>query len=289
MAASSLSAHGGTGLADRYLVGRVLHQGESSVVLEGWDRETDEKVEIKYVEGHSVSFKDSKEELMVKLHHPNLLNYIARYEEDDGIYYVREHADGGNLKELFSAHQAYTPCVSEEEIKYLAYQICLGLQYAHSQGVIHCDVKPENILLMKNGQVKITGFCLLKDELKDPDSRLKASQIGTLGYKALETFHSRFPEEMEFAIKADSYGAGATILFMLLGEENFYKPSGSLYDAVWQRILSRGIASLGMDFVAELLARNPLDRLSVHQMIYHPWLFDLPVSRPEPKPFVTRG
>ncbi|KDQ12101.1 hypothetical protein BOTBODRAFT_424419 [Botryobasidium botryosum FD-172 SS1] len=94
---------------------------------------------------------------------------------------------------------------------------------------------------------------------------------------------------MEFAIKADSYGAGATILFMLLGEENFYKPSGSLYDTVWERILSRGIAPFGMDFVAELLARNPIDRMNVDKMIYHPWLLDVPASHPALKPAATRG
>ncbi|KDQ12102.1 hypothetical protein BOTBODRAFT_424357 [Botryobasidium botryosum FD-172 SS1] len=139
MPASSLPARGETSLSDHYLVGRVLRRDKFDVVLEGWDRETDEKVEIKYVEGHSISLKDSKEELMVNLRHPNLLNYKARYEEDDGVYYVREHADGGNLKDLFSTHQGTTPCKSEEKIKYLAYQICLGLRYAHSQGVIHCD------------------------------------------------------------------------------------------------------------------------------------------------------
>lgn len=121
------------------------------------------------------------------LNHPGI---VAIYDFGDVgalFYFLMEYVDGGNLWQL---QQAARP--APEEVLRIVAQICDALQYAHEEGVIHRDIKPQNILLDRRGRVKIADFGLAKlFGLTMPDRVLTASQqlMGTLHYMA--------PEQME--------------------------------------------------------------------------------------------
>lgn len=90
--------------------------------------------------------------LMKNLKHPNIIKYISSYWDDNKFYILTEFVDGGNLKSKI------TQKLSEQEILKILVQILEGLNCLHSHNIVHQNLKPENILFTKSGQIKITNF-----------------------------------------------------------------------------------------------------------------------------------
>src|SRR5262249_47484228 len=107
----------------------------------------------------------------------------------------------------------------EAEALRLIIQVCQGLHQAHKQGMIHRDVKPDNILVTKDGKVKLTDLGLIKDA----DSDLNLTKSG----RGLGTPHFMAPEQFRDAkhvdARSDVYSVGATLYQMVTGEVPFKK------------------------------------------------------------------
>src|SRR5579864_7792862 len=148
---------------------------------------------------------------LAKLNHPGIVDVYDFGQTGQYYYFVMEYVDGMNLRRLLNT-QTVTPRQALE----LVVQICTALQYAHDEGVVHRDIKQENILINKKGQVKIADFGLAKLLGSTPDTALTMSQaaMGTLNYMA--------PEQRENAQKvdhrADIYSLGVVFYEMLTGE-----------------------------------------------------------------------
>src|SRR5690606_23210411 len=91
------------------------------------------------------------------LNHPHVLTVHDFGTIEEGCYLVTELVDGVNLRQLMELGE-----LSPAEALRITPQICAALQYAHEHGVVHRDVKPENILIDTSGQVKIADFGLAK-------------------------------------------------------------------------------------------------------------------------------
>lgn len=113
---------------------------------------------------------------------PFIVKLAYAFQTDDKLYFVMEYVAGGEL--FFHLKQRGT--FSEDEIKFFASEIVTFLGQLHSKGIIYRDIKPENILIGKNGHLKFTDFGLSKDGMEFEDRELTYSVCGTPEYIAPE-------------------------------------------------------------------------------------------------------
>jgi eukaryotic-like serine/threonine-protein kinase len=146
------------------------------------------------------------------LSHPNIVRTID-FDEDNGRYFlVMEHVEGVTLDQWLKRH----PTAPVRTLVQFILQAALGLQHIHLSGLIHRDLKPNNLFLDKQGTVKILDLGLAKftDDRNDSLSRLQGSHIrGTVDFMSPEQADG----SVEVDIRADIYSLGATLYYMLTG------------------------------------------------------------------------
>ncbi len=159
---------------------------------------------------------------LARLGHPNIVAIHEVGQAGDLYYIVMEYVDGVNLRQLMRSGHLHP----EQALRIIP-QICDALQYAHEEGVVHRDVKPENVLLDKKGRVKIADFGLAKLLGRETGNfTLTGSQqvMGTLYYMAPE----QIDRPLEVDHRADIYSLGVVFYEMLTGQlpvGNFPPPS----------------------------------------------------------------
>jgi predicted Ser/Thr protein kinase len=149
---------------------------------------------------------------LAKLNHPHIVT-VYDFGQADGLYYiVMEYVDGVNLRQTLRAGR-----LSPRQALAIVPQICEALQYAHDQGIVHRDVKPENILLTADGRVKIADFGLAKIMARDTGAALLTGMGEVMG-----TFHYMAPEQLErpqaVDHRADIYSLGVVFYELLTGQ-----------------------------------------------------------------------
>ena len=203
----------------RFEIGDVLGKGAIGEVYAATDRELRRAVAIKIMSGNpdnpEFAERFSREaEAMAKLNHPNIVT-VYDYGATDALHYlVMERMDGGTLDEEMGKGRRLPVGRALQVFG----QICDALHYAHSQGVIHRDVKPSNILLDGSGRAKLSDFGLVKGLLPEEFSQFALTRtraaLGTPLYMA--------PEQMDGSLevdhRADIYSAGAVLYEMLTGQ-----------------------------------------------------------------------
>jgi serine/threonine protein kinase len=149
---------------------------------------------------------------LARLNHPNIVT-VYDFGQSDGVYFLlMEFVDGLNLRQTMQSGN-----LSPQEALVIVPHVCDALQYAHDQGIVHRDVKPENVLLDKSGRVKIADFGLAKLLTHSPqDFTLTHSMqvMGTPRYMAPEQIEH--PTEVDH--RADIYSLGVMFYEMLTGE-----------------------------------------------------------------------
>jgi ribosomal protein L7/L12/predicted Ser/Thr protein kinase len=149
---------------------------------------------------------------LAKLNHPHIVT-VYDSGQAEGLYYIlMEYVDGVNLRQALRAGR-----LSPREALAIVPQICEALQYAHDQGIVHRDVKPENILLTADGRVKIADFGLAKIMARDTGAALLTGMGEVMG-----TFHYMAPEQLESPQsvdhRADIYSLGVVFYELLTGQ-----------------------------------------------------------------------
>ena len=148
---------------------------------------------------------DRKNEINIlsKLNHPNLVKFITSYEDEEGIYIIMEFCIYGDLYSLLHMVKKKKVYVNEEIIWDIAYQCLQGLEYLHSQQIIHRDIKLLNIFMSKNKIVKIGDMGMSKILSK---KEMKLSRVGTPLFLAPELV---LKEKYDY--KADIWSLGCSI------------------------------------------------------------------------------
>jgi serine/threonine protein kinase len=160
---------------------------------------------------------------LAKLNHPHIVTLYEFGQTDGLFYFLMEFVDGVNLQQLM-----YAGHIAPNEALAIVPQICDALQYAHQRGIVHRDIKPGNILLSKEGQVKIADFGVAKimAQASDETSAEKISSalsgelteagsvLGTPQYMAPE----QVAHPLEVDHRADIYSLGVVFYQMLTGE-----------------------------------------------------------------------
>ncbi len=226
-------------IADRFELEELVGKGGMSSVYRARDRLLERKVAIKILHEHH-SRDDAYVERFrrearsaAKLSHPNIVTVIDRGEADGRQYIVFEYVDGRNLKQLVESEGR----LSVRDALELGIQVGRALAFAHAQGLIHRDVKPQNVLL-SNGDAKVTDFGIARSVEVQAGSGL--TETGTV----LGTSEYISPEQArgyEVDALSDVYSLGVVIYELLAGKPPY---TGDSFVAVAMQHVSDPVPSI---------------------------------------------
>jgi serine/threonine-protein kinase len=210
-------------LGGRYRIEQILGRGGMGVVYKATDTQLEETVAIKTLPGDVMQrspedLERFKREIRLarKITHRNVLRTYD-YGEADGIYFISmEFVRGYTLSELQQESRQLAPRAAMG----IARQICRGLQAAHEQGIIHRDIKPQNVLIDAKGEVKLMDFGIAR-VAESPDAMTQAGLI-------VGTPHYMSPEQVrgeQLDARSDVYSMGVLMYEMLAGRRPFESTS----------------------------------------------------------------
>lgn len=204
-------------LAD-YRLEDVLGVGTVGTIYAGQHRASGKRVAVKIL--HPAISRDRlirarfKREMTIleRLRHPHVIAYDGGGENDGQLFYVMELVEGGTVKDLLeSGGPLRWPAVVD-----VARQVASALQCAHNHGVIHRDLKPGNLFLTRQGQVKLGDFGIARD-VTSSDLTAEGLTVGTHAYMAPE----QITGDAMISGKADLYALGCCLFEILTGRKVF--------------------------------------------------------------------
>ena len=211
----------GKRLDGRYEIHSILGVGGMAVVYKAYDNVENKIVAIKILKEEYTKndeflrrFKNESKAVAV-LSHPNVVKVFDVSFGDLIQYIVMEHIEGITLKEYIEQNGP----LSWNEAIHFALQILRGLQHAHDKGVVHRDIKPQNIMVLEDGTIKVTDFGI---------ARFARSEQRTITDKAIGSVHYISPEQArgeKTDEKADVYSVGVMLYEMLTGQLPFQAES----------------------------------------------------------------
>src|SRR3954468_1062850 len=205
-------------LSDRYELEELVGTGGMSSVFRAHDRLLDRKVALKVLHQQYTDDADYVERFrhearaVAALSHPNIVTVIDRGEHEGRQFIVFEYVAGENLKQLIVRRG---PAPVETALE-LAMQIARGLSFAHQQGLVHRDVKPQNVLLNGDGQAKVTDFGIARSLDVQHGLTQTGTVLGTSDYIAPEQAQGHRVDE-----HTDVYSLGVVLYELLPNEVPF--------------------------------------------------------------------
>ena len=205
-------------IAGRYEVQELVGTGGMSSVYRAHDRLLERDVAIKVLheqftaDGEYVERFRREARAVAQLSHPNIVTVIDRGEQDDRQFIVFEYVDGENLKALIDREG---PLPEREAIE-LALQVARALGFAHEEGLIHRDVKPQNVLLNDGRQAKVTDFGIARSLDVHGGLTQTGTVMGTSDYIAPEQARGSRVDA-----QSDIYSLGTVLYELLTGEVPF--------------------------------------------------------------------
>ncbi len=207
----------GKRLDGRYEIREIIGVGGMAVVYKAYDCIEDRIVAVKILKEEFISneefitrFKNESKAIAV-LNHPNIVKVYDVSFGDLIQYIVMEFVDGITLKQYIEKQQS----LRWKDAVYLTIQVLRALQHAHDKGIVHRDVKPQNIMLLSDGTIKVTDFGI---------ARFARSEHKTMTDKAIGSVHYISPEQARGELtdeKADIYSVGVMLYEMLTGKLPF--------------------------------------------------------------------
>jgi serine/threonine-protein kinase len=199
-------------VADRYELDELVGSGGMSSVYKAHDSLLERNVAIKLLHEHFGRDAEQVERFrrearsVAQLSHPNIVTVIDRGERDGREYIVFEYVEGENLKQLVL--RGALPVRRSLEI---GIEVARGLSFAHRQGLIHRDVKPQNVLIPDGGEAKVTDFGIARS-IDVHGLTQTGSVLGTSHYIAPEQARGGVVDE-----RTDVYALGAVLYELLTG------------------------------------------------------------------------
>ena len=198
-------------IADRYEILDKVGNGGMSDVYKAKDQKLNRLVAIKVLKqefsenANFVSKFRVEAQAAAGLMHPNIVN-VYDVGEEKGIYYiVMELVDGITLKKYIESKGR----LNEQEAVTIAIQVSMGLEAAHRNHIIHRDIKPQNIIISKEGKVKVTDFGIAKIATSNT---ITSNVMGSVHYTSPEQARGGYSDA-----KSDIYSLGITLFEMLTG------------------------------------------------------------------------
>ena len=208
----------GKRLDGRYSIESLVGVGGMANVYRGTDLKTGNQIAVKVLKDEFLDneelvrrFKNESKAISI-LSHPNIVKVYDVSVTDKLQYIVMEYVDGITLKEYLKQRGG---ALTWKETVHFATQILSALQHAHSKGIIHRDVKPQNIMLLADGSIKMMDFGI---------ARFSRAQSQTVSDKAIGSVHYISPEQAKGErtdARTDIYSVGVMLYEMLSGRLPF--------------------------------------------------------------------
>ena len=205
-------------IADRYELEELVGTGGMSTVFRARDRQLERRVAVKILHERFAEDPEYLERFrrearsVARLSHPNIVTVIDRGDDGGRQYIVFEDVEGENLKELV---QRTGPLPVRRALE-LALAVANGLAFAHEQGLVHRDVKPQNVLLSREGEVKVTDFGIARSLHVDHGVTQTGTVLGTGEYLAPEQASGK-----PVSPATDVYSLGVVLWELLAGDVPF--------------------------------------------------------------------
>ncbi len=252
-------------LDGRFLITEVLSRSGMATIFKAEDRQNGNQVvavKVPHLELESdpnfFSRFQREERIGLELNHPFVLKFIP-VENKSRPYIVTEYLKGCTLEHLLKAMR---PLPEMDALK-LASLICEALQHLHDHGVIHRDLKPQNVMICSDGTIRIMDFGIARDVASRRITRVgNTSTLGTPDYMAPEQVRGRRTDK-----RTDIYNLGALLYEMLTGavpfrDENPWVALNARVtgDPVAPRKLNPDLSPQAEEIVLRALQREPADR-----------------------------
>lgn len=207
----------GKRLDGRYEIQEVVGVGGMAVVYKAYDNIDDRTVAVKILKEEYLAneefrrrFKNESKAIAV-LSHPNIVKVFNVSYGDRLQYIVMEYVEGITLKEYIEQQGK----LGIKETVHFTMQILRALQHAHDKGIVHRDIKPQNIMLLSNGNIKVTDFGIARFSYSDTKT-MTDSAIGSVHYISPEQARGDATDD-----RADIYSVGVVMYEMLTGQLPF--------------------------------------------------------------------
>ncbi|CAL8312390.1 unnamed protein product [Lota lota] len=254
----------------------VLGSGQFGIVYGGKHRKTGRDVAIKIIDKMRFPTKQESQlrnevAILQNLHHPGVVNLECMFETPERVFVVMEKLHGDMLEMILSSERSRLP---ERLTKFLVTQILVALRHLHFKNVVHCDLKPENVLLASAEpfpQVKLCdfGFARIIGE-----KSFRRSVVGTPAYLAPEVLCSK-----GYNRSLDMWSVGVIVYVSLSGTFPFNEDEDikdQIHNAAFMYPPNpwKEISGDATDLITNLLQVKMRKRYSVEKSLSHPWLQD---------------
>lgn len=242
---------------------RSLGRGQSGEV---WlvEKEDASLVAMKQVYIEDESVINYEVNALEKLVHPHIIQYHESFKQDNYLYIIIDYAEGGDLSNRIRSAKSKPYNFPEVQIRRWFLQMCLGLDYVHSNKILHRDLKTQNIFLTKSGDVKIGDFGICRVFSKSDE--LASTSVGTPYYISPEVCKGEL-----YSYKADIWSLGC-IVYELCSLQRPFR--GESIATVLTSILNNDpdpipefYSAQLRELVTSMLAKNPGSRPSVSEIL----------------------
>ena len=253
-------------LGSQYRVVFFLGQGSYGRVRLAWHRRTQALVAIKTVEICKKTIRAILSEMttLELLHHPNIISLFQILVTANQIHFILQYAPGGNLVELISEEGP----LPEEKAKKMFGQVVSAIRYCHSLDIVHRDIKPQNILIDGEGNVKLIDFGLA---VKCRPGTLLSRHCGTRGFNAPELVLQQ-PYDGK---SSDVWSLGVLLYFITTG---YFPFRGNTINEIEQKITTgtytvpHHLSGQLENLIHQILTVSPEMRPSIEEIENHPWI-----------------
>ena len=238
-------------IGERYEILEKIGTGGMSDVYKAKDHKLNRFVAVKVLKqefGENANFVSKfrvEAQAAAGLMHPNIVNVYDVGEENEIHYIVMELVEGITLKKYIEKKAR----LSVKEAISIAIQVAMGIEAAHNNGIIHRDIKPQNVIISKDGKVKVTDFGIAKAATSNT---ITSNVMGSVHYTSPEQARGGYSDE-----KSDVYSLGITLFEMLTGRVPF---NGETTVAIAIKHIQEELPS-PRDYVAEI-------PVSVEQIVF---------------------
>ncbi|KAK2525934.1 Stk36 [Columba guinea] len=256
---------------EKYRVLEMIGEGSFGRVYKGRRKHSAQVVALKFIPKVGRSEKELKNlqreiEIMRGLRHPNIIQMLDSFETDKEVVVVTDYAEG----ELFQILED-DGSLPEDQVRTIAAQLISALYYLHSHRILHRDMKPQNILLGKDGVVKLCDFGFAR--AMSIHTMVLTSIKGTPLYMSPELV-----EERPYDHTADLWSVGCILYELFVGTPPFY--TSSIFQLVSLIVKDPvkwpvAISPVFKSFLQGLLTKDPCQRLSWPELLSHPFVAGL--------------
>jgi len=265
----------GKKLLDTYRVDEFIASTRTSVVYKAWHLQGNAPLAIKVLrmdlteDPSAIKLFQREARALEKLSHPNIVPFYGLHQSSIGLFLVEKYIDGATLKDLIRKRDNKIFSINDTLIFLKA--ICTALNYAHNYGVVHCDIKPGNIMIDRSGKIYLADFGVARHA---ESTTTTIGAAGTPAYMAPEQIRGNM-----VTVETDIYSLGIMVYEMLTGKRPFTgggTESQSSGTTAAERVRSAHIASKPPDprsinpqisepvsiIILRCLEKNPENRYS---------------------------